>query len=49
VVGPTVIVALEDPRRGFVIADIERATGHRVSPIFAGISTEEILEIINNA
>lgn len=47
--GQTVVVALEDPRRGFVIADIERQTNFRVKPVFAGISQAEIVAILKKS
>jgi hypothetical protein len=47
--GETVVVALEDPRRGFVIADIERQTNFRVKPVFAGISLAEIIDILKKS
>lgn len=42
--GPRLVVAMEDPRRGFVVKDIERATGRRVHAVFAGLSTQEIVD-----
>lgn len=44
--GQTLVVALEDPRRGFVITEIERSTNLRVKAVFAGVSSAEIVEIL---
>jgi hypothetical protein len=44
--GQTLVVALEDPRRGFVITEIERHTNLRVKAVFAGVSSAEIVDIL---
>lgn len=44
--GTTVVVALEDPRRGFVISEIEKVTKHRVRAVFAGVSAGEIVTML---
>ena len=49
VLGQTVVVALEDPRRGFVITEIERQTNFRVKAVFAGVSSAEIVEILRRS
>ena len=49
VLGQTVVVALEDPRRGFVITEIERQTNLRVKAVFAGVSSAEIVEILRRS
>jgi len=47
--GSLVEVAMENPRDGFVIAEIERETGCRVKSLFAGTSSNDIVEILKNA
>jgi len=42
-------VALEDPKRGFVLSEIEKAVGRRVKAVFAGISDSEIVELLKSA
>ncbi|MEI7928958.1 MAG: VWA domain-containing protein [Verrucomicrobiales bacterium] len=46
VLDQTIVVAMEDPRRGFLITKIERHTGLRVKPVFAGVSSAEIVDIM---
>ena len=41
-----VVVAMEDPRRGFTRSEIEKRTGRRVHPTFAGISAQEIVAFL---
>ncbi len=45
----SILVALEDPRRGFVISEIERKTGRRVKPVFAGVRADEIIRILKSS
>ncbi len=40
------IVALEDPRRGFVLSEIEKTVGRRVRATVAGMSTAEIVALL---
>lgn len=49
VLGQAVVVALEDPRRGFVIKDIERHTGRHVRAVFAGVSSDRIVDILRGS
>lgn len=44
--GSVLVVAMEDPRKGFVISEIERETGRPVKSVFAGMSSTEIVEIL---
>ena len=44
-----VTVALEDPRRGFIRYDIEKAVKRTVKAIFAGISAAEIIGLLSEA
>lgn len=44
--GGVIVVALEDPRRGFVISQIEKQTGLKVKSVFAGVSAEEIVRLL---
>lgn len=41
-----VVVAMENPRDGFLIAEIQKVTGKRVKPVFADLSAEELLSIL---
>jgi hypothetical protein len=47
--GETLVLALEDPRRGFVIKEIERHTNCRVKPVFAGVPSAEIVKILRRS
>lgn len=46
--GKTLTVALENPRQGFVTAEIQKRTGLRVKAVFAGTSRDEILIILRS-
>lgn len=47
--GTRIDVAMENPRDGFLIAEIEKETGLRVKSHFAKISSDEIVEILKKA
>jgi hypothetical protein len=49
ILGKSIVVALEDPRRGFLITEIERHTNLRVKAVFAGVSSAEIVEILRRS
>jgi len=44
-----VIVAFEDPRRGFMISEIEKRIQRRVAPVFAGVRADEIVRRLKEA
>lgn len=44
--GGTIVVAMEDSRRGFLITEIEKATNLRVKPVFARGSAEGIVAFL---
>lgn len=46
--GKTLTVALENPRQGFVTAEIQKRTGLKVKAVFAGTSSEEIRIILRS-
>ena len=46
--GKTLTVALENPRQGFVTAEIQKRTGLKVKAVFAGTSRDEILIILRS-
>lgn len=43
------VVALEDPRSGFVVAEMEKELGLRVRPVFAGVPADEIVRVLTSA
>lgn len=47
--GSVIIVAMEDPRKGFIISEIEKETRRPVKSVFAGITSEQIVEILRSA
>ncbi|MCE9560185.1 MAG: VWA domain-containing protein [Armatimonadetes bacterium] len=47
--GEVIVVALQDPRRGFVISEIEKQVGLRVRAVFSGVPSEEIVALLNQA
>lgn len=47
--GSVLIVAMEDPRKGFIISEIERETGRPVKSVFAGVTSAQIVEMLRAA
>jgi hypothetical protein len=44
--GSTVVVAMEDPRRGFVLDEIQKVTRCKVKAVFADATATEVVAIL---